>query len=157
MLKSIKLGAILSGLLALTACEMSSNEDRGTMIGGVGGALAGAAIGGAVAGDVGGALVGGGVGALVGGLAGNRIGNSMDRDDEREYERARQESLDNQRPSSWKSAKNDNHGDVKTIRSYTDYNGRECSDQQHTMYIGGERSTRVQKVCKVNGNWTVVN
>lgn len=156
MMKSLKVLGLCAALFSLTACEMTSNEDRGTAIGGMGGALAGAAIGGAVGGDVGSAIVGGGVGALLGGVVGNRVGNSMDKDDEREFNRARHESLESQQPATWKSSKNDHSGEVKTIRSYTDYSGRQCSDQQHTMYVDGERITRVQKVCKVDGKWSVV-
>ena len=143
--------ATLALSVALTGCAPTTNEDVGTIGGGVAGALLGSQFGGGS-----GRVVAAAGGALLGAYLGGKIGQSMDKVDRMEMQRAL-ETAPAGRPVSWR---NPDNGNSYTVRPTKTYYVREQPCREYTTHaiIGGKTQEIYGKACRQgDGSWRVIN
>ncbi len=146
------------GLVACTAQDMNSYNNKQTM-----GAVAGAAIGGILGSNVGdgkGQLVATGVGTLLGALVGSSVGQSLDRADMIYAQQAnsRAHTAPIGQTVSWSNPESGHSGSVTPVYDYKANSGRYCREYQQTIYIDGQAQTGYGTACQnADGTWQVVN
>lgn len=140
--------AAISGSMAVASCTTSpSNQDIGTVAGGVIGGLVGSQFGGGA-----GQIVATAAGAVVGAYLGNKIGESMDKTDQLEA----QQALNSSQSKTWTS-KNGNTYTVTPQKTYVK-NNQVCRQYTTTATIEGKAETVTGTACKQsNGTWKAVS
>ena len=145
MVASLSLSVFLGG------CTQVTNQDVGTLTGGVVGGLLGSQFGGGS-----GKVVAAGAGALLGAYLGGRIGQYMDRQDRMEMQRAL-ETAPTGKAVSWKNPDTGNKYSVKPTRTYY-HNQQPCREYVTHAMIGGKSEQIYGKACRqADGSWKVVN
>jgi surface antigen len=140
----------LSLSLLLAGCAPLSNEDVGTMAGGVVGGILGNQIG-SGAGRV--AATAGGV--MLGAYLGGQIGKSMDRLDRLEMQRAL-ETAPTGKAVVWSNPDSGIRYTVRPIRTYQRAN-QPCREYTTNAIIGGRNQQIYGKACRqADGSWRVV-
>jgi surface antigen len=143
--------ASLSLAVLLTGCSQLTNQDVGTVGGGVVGGLLGSQFGsgsGKVAAAAG--------GAIIGAVLGGKIGQYMDRQDKLEMQRAL-ETAPTGKAVNWSNPDNGNQYSVKPTRTYYS-NDQPCREYITHAVIGGKTQQIYGKACrKADGSWQVVN
>ena len=143
--------ATLSLSIFLTGCAPVTNEDVGTLTGGVVGGLIGSQFGGG-SGKV--AAAAGGV--LLGAFLGGNIGRTMDRLDRLEMQRAL-ETAPVGRTVTWKNPDTGNTYAVRPTKTYY-ANQQPCREYTTHALIGGKSQEIYGKACRqADGAWKVVN
>lgn len=141
----------LSLSLFLTSCAELTNQDVGTLTGGVVGGLLGSQFGGG-SGKV--AAAAGGV--LLGAYLGGNIGKTMDRLDRLEMQKAL-ETAPVGRTVRWKNPDNGNSYAVRPTKTYYT-NQQPCREYTTHALIGGKSQEIYGKACRqADGSWRVVN
>lgn len=150
-MKITKTVAIVGLSVSLISCAQMTNQDVGTLTGGVVGGLIGSQFGGG-SGKVA-AAVGG---SMIGAVIGNSIGRTMDDVDRMKMQRAL-ETAPTGRAVSWKNPDNGNRYTVKPTKTY--YKAKQpCREYITTASIGGKRQQIYGKACRqADGAWKVVN
>lgn len=144
--------AMVAGL-ALTACGPGgmTRQDSGTLLGAVGGGIIGNQFGSGA-----GRAVATAAGVIVGGIIGSEIGRSLDEEDRRMATEAEYYALEEGevgRPRQWRNPRNGRHGQVTPRRAYT-YQGMNCREFEHTIYVDGRPETMRGKACRQSdGTW----
>lgn len=145
------IAASLTFSVFLAGCSQVTNQDVGTVGGGVVGGLLGSQFGsgtGKVAAAAGGALVG----AFIGG----RIGQYMDRQDRMEMQRAL-ETAPTGKPVNWTNPDNGNKYSVQSNRTYY-VNEQPCREYVTHAVIAGKNQQVYGKACRqADGSWKVSN
>jgi surface antigen len=131
-------------------------QNKKTLIGGLGGAAAGGLIAAALHGGPAG-IIGG---VLAGGLIGGAIGDRMDAADRREAQAATQRALEKE-PSgtavAWKNPDSGHSGTVTPVRTYQKSGGQYCREYQQNISIGGEEHQAYGTACRQpDGSWKIV-
>lgn len=147
-----KLSAVVvTGLLSLSLVGCSSNEDTGTLVGGVAGGLLGSQFGGG-AGRIAATVIGAGAGAFIG----NRIGKSMDDTDKLKAQQALEDNKVGQ-TTSWKNPDNGNTYTVTPTKTYQQDNTY-CREFTQTATIADKPQQIYGTACRQpDGTWKVVN
>lgn len=148
LIKSCVSGVVVLGLVG---CAGVSQQDVGTISGGVVGALVGSQFGGGV-----GQVAATGIGMLVGAKIGGLIGKSMDDLDRLKLSQAL-ESCQTNHTVHWVNPDNGNRYAVTPKRTYTRH-GQACREYTTTAIIGGKRQEIYGTACRTSdGCWRVVN
>jgi surface antigen len=144
--------AVASLSLLLVSCASITNEDVGTLSGGVIGGLIGSQFGGGPAAKL--AATAGG--ALFGAYLGGKIGKTMDKVDRMEMQRAL-ETAPTGKSVNWSNPDSGNRYSVQPTRTY--YRERlPCREYLTTAVIDGRRETLRGSACRQpDGTWHVVN
>ncbi|MDX2264612.1 MAG: RT0821/Lpp0805 family surface protein [Hyphomicrobiales bacterium] len=143
----------LSALIAfLPACGPGvTNQDRGTVIGAVGGGLIGNQFG-----KGGGRVAATGAGVIIGGIIGNQIGRDLDEEERRRAMDAEYHALEYGRdyePRRWNSSRAGRYGVIKPGRRYS-YESMTCREFEHEVYIDGEPEVMRGRACRQrDGTW----
>jgi surface antigen len=147
MMKKI---AVVLCVALLSSCT-ATNEDVGTIAGGVVGGVVGSQFGGGS-----GRVLAAGAGALIGAYLGGNIGRSMDKLDRLEMQRAL-ETAPTGRAVQWRNPDNGNRYTVKPTRTYY-YQKQHCREYTTKAIIGGKTQEVYGKACRQpDGAWRVVN
>lgn len=149
--------AVLSGamVLGLAGCDNMTNQDVGTIAGG----LAGAAIGSQFGGGTGNALaiVGG---TLAGAYLGNRVGRSMDQTDRNRMSSALNNTKDDE-VSRWSNSDTNSTYTVEPTRSYQADNNKVCREFTQKATIQGKEQVMYGTACRPSNcsdcDWTIQN
>jgi surface antigen len=148
LIKSCVSGAVVLGLVG---CANVSQQDVGTISGGVIGALVGSQFGGGV-----GQVAATGVGMLVGAKIGGLIGKNMDDVDRLKVNQALESAQTNE-TIRWVNPDNGNHYAVTPKRTYRRH-GQPCREYTTTAIIGGKKQEIYGTACRTSdGSWRVVN
>lgn len=148
-MKKIMLVSAVSLSVLLSACT-ATNEDVGTIGGGVIGGLIGSQFGGGS-----GRVAAAAGGAMVGAFIGNNIGRTMDRLDRLEMQKAL-ETAPTGRSIGWQNPDNGNRYTVKPTRTYYT-NQQPCREYITRAIIGGKSQQIYGKACRqADGSWRVV-
>lgn len=143
--------ASLSLTVLLTGCSQLTNQDVGTVGGGVVGGLLGSQFGGGS-----GKVAAAAGGAIIGAVLGGKIGQYMDRQDKMEMQRAL-ETAPTGKAVNWNNPDNGNQYSVKPTRTYYS-NDQPCREYITHAVIGGKTQQIYGKACrKADGSWQVVN
>ena len=147
--------AVLSGALALglVGCDGMSNQDVGTIAGGLAGAAVGSQFGGGSGQIL--ATVGG---ALAGAYLGNRVGQSMDKTDRATMSKALNNSKDDE-VQKWSNPSNNTSYTVEPTRSYAAGANKVCREFTQTATIQGKEQTMYGTACRPANcpdcDWTI--
>ena len=167
----VQRGALAALVLVPFLGGCQTQEQTGSLLGGVGGAVAGGLIGRAIGGTTGavlGAAVGGGAGLLVG----SSIGRRLDDQDRVRAEYATQQALaapvayssptaqyvsPPARPVTWNSARNTGvNGSSTVTQAQRQSDGGECRMVRETAYIRGEEVVQNNRYCRGgDGQWAL--
>lgn len=144
--------ASLSLTLLLSGCAPLTNEDVGTVGGGVVGGLLGSQFG-----SGSGKVLAAAGGALVGAYLGGQIGKTMDRLDRLEMQRAL-ETAPTGRAVVWTNPDNGNRYSVRPVRTYYRSPQQACREYITKAMIGGKSQQIHGRACRQSdGSWRVVN
>ncbi len=157
---SLRIGAALVALVALSGCASSyqggQKQGLGTLIGGAAGAVAGAQFG-----DGSGRLAMTALGTLAGAVIGNSFGESLDRADRQYAGRAQQVALEhkpNGSNTTWRNPDSGHYGTIKPTQTYRSRSGEYCREYQHTVVIGGRTEDAYGRACRQpDGSWEIRN
>lgn len=150
-MKKIVLASSLSAALLLTGCAEVTNQDVGTLTGGVVGGLIGSQFGGGS-----GKVAAAAGGALLGAYLGGNIGRTMDRLDRLEMQKAL-ETAPTGRAIVWQNPDNGNRYTVQPTRTYYT-NQQPCREYITKAIIGGRAQQIYGKACRqADGSWRVVS
>lgn len=143
--------ASLSLSVFLAGCAQVTNQDVGTIGGGVVGGLLGSQFGGGT-----GKIAAAAGGAIIGAYLGGKIGQTMDRQDRMEMQRAL-ETAPTGKDVSWSNPDNGNRYTIKSTRTY--YNNEQpCREYITHAVIGGRNQQIYGKACRqADGSWQVAN
>ena len=135
--------------LGTSAC---TNEQSGTVIGGILGGAAGSQIGkghGRTAATV--------VGTIAGGYIGSNIGRSMDDTDRLKASHSLENNRTNE-PSSWHNPDTGNDYTMTPTRTYQTDSGRYCREYTTDVVVGSKREQAYGTACRqADGSWEVVS
>jgi len=148
-----KISAILlTGALSLSLAGCSTNQDSGTLIGGVAGGLLGSQFGGG-GGRIAATIIGAGAGAFIG----NRIGHSMDETDKLKAQQALNDNKVGQ-STSWKNPDNGNTYTVVPTKTYQTPSKQYCREFTQTATIADKTQQLYGTACRQpDGTWKVVD
>jgi surface antigen len=132
----------------LVACTGMTNQDVGTVSGGVIGGLVGSRFGGG-----GGQLVAIGAGTLAGAYIGGMLGRNMDAADRVRMNNALENNAVGQ-PTYWQNAKTGRSYEVVPTRNVTVGRNHFCREYRSFAMIGGKRQEVYGKACRQpDGSW----
>lgn len=143
--------ALLMGLLSASLVGCSSNQDTGTLVGGVAGGLLGSQFGGG-GGRIAATIIGAGAGAFIG----NRIGNNMDETDRLKAQQALNDAKTGQ-STTWK---NPDSGDTYTVTPTKTYkqDNTYCREYTQTATVADKPQQVYGTACRQpDGTWKIVN
>ena len=137
--------------LLLAGCAQTSNQDIGTLTGGVVGGLIGSQFGGGA-----GKVAAAAGGAVVGAFLGNQIGKTMDRLDRMEMQRAL-ETAPTGKAVVWQNPDTGNRYSVVPTRTY--YSDQQaCREYTTHALIGGKNQEIHGHACRQSdGSWKVID
>lgn len=151
---------LISSMLA--ACQNQgggfsiSNEEGGTILGGIGGALLGSQVG-----DGRGQLAATAVGTLLGAALGARVGKSLDRADLAYYNKASQRALETLPAGQtlpWSNPQSNVSGTVTPSDYYQTASGTYCREYTQTIKVGGRVEEGYGVACRQpDGRWQIQN
>jgi surface antigen len=138
--------------LSLAGCDSMTNQDVGTVSGGVLGGLVGSRFG-----SGGGQIAAIGVGALSGAYIGGQIGRSMDQADRAHMSNAFENNAIGE-PMYWR---NDNTGiryDIVPTRNVDIEGNQYCREYRSTAVIAGKTQQVYGTACRQqDGSWQIIN
>lgn len=140
-------------VMSMLGCANLSNQDMGTVGGGVIGGLIGSRFGGGE-----GQILATGAGVLLGAIIGGRIGQYMDKVDRQQVS----QSLENTPTGKSRQWRNPDSGAEYTVRPtrtyYTDNGTRACREFTTTAIIGGQTEKVYGTACRTDdGSWKIVD
>jgi surface antigen len=129
-----------------------TNQDVGTVTGGVAGGLLGSTVG-----QGGGQLVAIAAGTLVGAYMGGAIGRSMDQQDKQNVAHAL-EANNNGQPAYWHNQKTGANYRVTPVKNVTVNHNRYCREYRTTADVGGKQQQLYGTACRQpDGSWKTIN
>lgn len=144
---------IASGLMVgVSGCSNVSNQDMGTVAGGVAGGLLGSQFG-----RGGGQLLAIGAGTLAGAFIGGALGKNMDNTDKLKMTRA----LDNNQvgqPAYWQNSNTGASYTVTPTQNVTVNGNQYCREYQTTAVVAGKQQKVYGTACRQpDGSWKIIN
>ncbi len=142
---------LLMGLVSVSLTGCSTDQDTGTLVGGVAGGLLGSQFGGG-GGQIAATIIGAGAGAFIG----NQIGKSMDDTDRLKAQQALNDSKTGQ-STAWK---NPDTGDSYTITPTKTYqqDNSYCREYTQTATVAGKPQQVYGTACRQpDGTWKMVD
>jgi surface antigen len=138
-------------MLCVAGCTSVTNEQVGSVAGGVVGGLLGSQIGGGS-----GKVIGAASGVFLGTVLGAQIGKYMDKVDRMQMQSAF-ENTPTGESKSWKNPDNGNRYQVQPTRTY--YKGDQpCREYVANAQIGGKTEKVVGQACRqADGSWRIVS
>src|SRR5579864_5846355 len=137
---------------SLVSCSNMSNQDIGTMSGGVVGGLLGSQFG-----QGGGKILAVGAGALAGALIGGAIGKNMDETDKLKMNQALEGNSVGQ-PAYWQNQKTGTNYTVVPTKNVTVDGNQYCREYRSTANVAGKKQQVYGTACRQpDGSWQVVN
>ncbi|MDR3491704.1 MAG: RT0821/Lpp0805 family surface protein [Gammaproteobacteria bacterium] len=137
--------------LSLFGCAELTNQDVGTVSGGVIGGLLGSQFG-----QGSGQLVAIGAGTLVGAYLGGSIGKSMDDADRARMSHALETNNIGQ-PAYWQNQKTGTSYNVVPVKNVDYHGNRYCREYRSTANIAGKREQVYGTACRQpDGSWKIV-
>ncbi len=138
--------------LSLAGCSDMTNQDVGTVSGGVVGGLLGSQFGGGN-----GKLLAVGAGALAGALLGGAIGKNMDNNDKMRMNQALETNSVGQ-PAYWQNQNTNTNYTVVPTRNVTVEGNRYCREYRTTANVAGKQQQVYGTACRQpDGAWQVVS
>lgn len=137
---------------SLIGCSDMSNQDVGTIGGGVAGGLLGSTIG---KGD--GRLLAIGAGTIAGAMLGGSVGHSMDEMDRMRMNQALEGNAVGQ-PAYWNNHKTGTHYRVTPVKNVTVNGNKYCREYRTTANIAGKEQQMYGTACRQpDGSWKTVS
>ena len=150
MKKTILIITSLLALINLTGCSNVSNQDMGTLAGGVAGGLLGSQLGGGT-----GTLVAIGAGTLAGAYIGNKLGQNMDETDKLKLNNTFENNAAGQ-PAYWKNNKTGSTYKVTPTKNITVHGNRYCREYRSTADVAGKTQQIYGTACRQpDGSWKI--
>ena len=151
MKKTVFIIASVFASIGLTGCS-TTNQDMGTLAGGVAGGLLGSQFGGGT-----GQLVAIGVGTLAGAFIGNKLGQSMDEADEMKMNSTFENNSIGQ-PAYWQNQKTGASYTVTPTQNVTINGNQYCREYRSVAVVAGKRQQVYGTACRQpDGSWQVQN
>lgn len=151
----LMMAGLLAATLPLAACQQTtglSNQQIGTVLGGIAGAAAGSQIGSGRGRTM--AMV---IGGLAGAWAGSQIGARLDSRSEDMAWKTGQQSLNEGRPGSWSNPQAGTSGTFTPDKPYKGSDGRLCRSFTQTVTAQGQTERGAGVACQqADGSWRVV-
>lgn len=148
MKKTMSVTVLVCSLIGLAGCSNLSNQDVGTLTGGVAGGLLGSTIG-----NGGGRMLAIGMGTLAGAYIGGKIGHNMDETDKLKTQRAF-EHAPTGRPTTWQNPDSGNSYTVIPERTFQNPAQQPCREYNMTAIIGGKKEHMYGTACRqADGSW----
>lgn len=136
----------------LAGCSNMSNQDTGTLAGGVAGGLLGSQIG-----QGSGQLLAIGAGTLIGAYVGGSLGKNMDDTDRLKMNNALENNQVGQ-PAYWTNARTGNRYRVTPVKNVTHRGNRYCREYRTNAYIAGRSQQITGTACRrADGSWQMVS
>lgn len=143
---------VLCASINLAGCETLSNQDVGTLTGGIAGGLLGSTIG---QGD--GQILAIAAGTLAGAYVGGAIGKNMDDTDRLKVARALENNAVGQ-PAYWRNARTGSHYRVVPVKNVTVGHNPYCREYRTIAEIGGRKREMYGTAChQPDGSWKAIN
>ena len=143
---------IMISCIGLVSCTNMSNQDVGTITGGVAGGLLGSTVG-----QGGGQLVAIAAGTLVGAYIGGAIGKNMDDNDRARMNQALENNSVGQ-PAYWHNDKTDANYKVIPVKNVTVDGNEYCREYQTVASISGKQQRMYGTACRQpDGSWKAVS
>lgn len=143
---------ILGTSISLAGCSSMSNQDVGTLSGGVIGGLVGSQFG-----KGGGQILAIGAGALAGALIGGAIGKNMDETDRLKMSQALERNQVGQ-PAYWTNPKTETRYTVTPTHNVTVQGNPYCREYRTTAIIAGKEQQMYGKACRQpDGTWKMAS
>lgn len=143
---------ILATSISLAGCSSMSNQDVGTVSGGVIGGLVGSQFG-----QGGGQLLAIGAGTLAGALIGGAIGKNMDETDKLKMNQALEQNQVGQ-PAYWTNPKTEAHYTVVPTHNVTVHGNKYCREYRTTANIAGKQQQMYGTACRQpDGSWKMMS
>ncbi len=142
---------VLTCCISLTACESMTNQDVGTITGGVAGGLLGSTVS-----QGGGQLVAIAAGSMVGAYMGGKIGHNMDVNDRRQVTKTLESNRVGQ-PAYWRNQKTGAQYKVVPVKNVKIQGNPYCREYKTTADIAGKQQQVYGTACRQpDGSWKVV-
>jgi surface antigen len=142
---------ILATSISMTGCSNLSNQDIGTVSGGVIGGLVGSQFG-----QGGGQMLAIGAGTLAGALIGGAIGKNMDETDKLKMSQALEKNQVGQ-PAYWTNTNTDTRYTVVPTQNVTVHGNKYCREYRTTAFIAGKQQQMYGTACRQpDGTWKMV-
>ncbi len=139
-------------MIGLTSCSNVSNQDMGTLAGGVAGGLLGSQFGGGT-----GQLVAIGAGTLAGAYIGNKLGQNMDETDKLKMTQTLETHTVGQ-PAYWTNNKTGASYTVTPTQNVTVQGNRYCREYRTTAMVAGKKQQVYGTACRQpDGSWKIKN
>ncbi len=143
---------VLATSISLIGCTDVTNQDVGTVSGGVIGGLVGSQFG-----QGGGQMLAIGLGTLAGALIGGSIGKNMDETDKLRMNQALERNPAGQ-PSYWTNSKTNARYTVVPTQNVTFDGNPYCREYRTTAFIAGKKQQMYGTACRQpDGSWKQVN
>jgi surface antigen len=147
-----KMGVIVLLSAYLMGCANMSQQDVGTLSGGIAGGLIGSTVG-----RGSGQFLAIAAGTLAGAYIGGAIGRNMDENDRANMDRALERN-DVGEPAYWNNPRTHAHYEVVPIRNITREGNRYCREYRTVGYIGGKKQEIYGTACRHrDGSWEAMN
>lgn len=152
MKKLFTLFFVLICSMSLIGCQNMSNQDVGTLTGGVAGGLLGSTVGGGS-----GRILAIAAGTLAGAYIGGSVGKNMD-DNDRARMNAALEANEIGQPAYWRNQNTGTAYEVVPTRNVTHRGNRYCREYRTVANIGGKKEQVYGKACRQpDGSWKAVS
>ncbi len=137
--------------MSLMSCSNVSNQDIGTVTGGVAGGLLGSTIGGG-----GGRILAIAAGTLTGAFIGSRVGKSMDDTDRLKMNSALESNTVGQ-PAYWTNSKTGDSYTVTPTKNVDVRGNKYCREYRTTAMVAGKQQQVYGTACRQpDGTWKIV-
>jgi surface antigen len=150
-----KIAVILTSLfvsIGLVGCSNVTNQDMGTLAGGVAGGLLGSQLGGGT-----GKLVAIGAGTLAGAYIGNKLGKNMDDTDKAKMNQAFENNQAGQ-PAYWRNNNTGTSYVVTPTQNVTVDGNQYCREYRSTAVVAGKKQQIYGTACRQpDGSWQIQN
>lgn len=150
-----KIACIMMSLLTaigLSGCANVTNQDMGTLAGGVAGGLLGSQFGGGT-----GKLVAIGVGTLAGAFIGNKLGQNMDASDKAKMNAAFENNSVGQ-PAYWQNSNTGASYTVTPTQNVTVNGNQYCREYRTVAVVAGKKQQVYGTACRQpDGSWQAQN
>ncbi len=150
MKKVVFIVVSLLASIGLVGCTNVSNQDMGTLAGGVAGGLLGSQFG-----KGGGQLLAIGAGTLAGAYIGNKLGQNMDETDRLKMNKTFENNQAGQ-PAYWQNSQTGNSYTVTPTQNVTVNGNPYCREYRSTAVVAGKKQQVYGTACRQpDGSWKI--
>jgi len=152
MKKALFIVINLLAFISLVGCSNVSNQDMGTLAGGVAGGLLGSQFG-----RGGGQLLAIGAGTLAGAFIGNKLGQNMDETDKLKMSKTFETNQVGQ-PAYWQNNRTGASYTVTPTQNVTVDGNQYCREYRSTAVVAGKKQQIYGTACRQpDGSWQIQN